>query len=161
MDKLLPWAAGLPFVPKVILSLVVVSLAVFVLFVLWTPSSTTDTASRVSPQENKEPVKSDAPQLSRAECDALADLLRRGRAGLNRLVAERASETARAEVTGIQNEIRDWLGHHLSSVYAEAFMSAEPSTQVPDRYPFQYAGLYQQMRGRLTYLTTIVGRFCG
>lgn len=37
MDSLLTWAAGLPLIPRGLLSLLVVILAVFILVVLWTP----------------------------------------------------------------------------------------------------------------------------
>lgn len=113
------------------------------------------------PLSSPPPAIAEQPRrLSAAECDTLADLLKRGRSALNRLVAERASDEARAEAAGIQNETRDWLGQHLGEVHAEAFMSADPSIQVPANYPSQYGGIYQRMRGRLTHLTSIAGRFC-
>jgi hypothetical protein len=98
--------------------------------------------------------------LSALQCETLATLLQRGRASLNKLVAERASDAARAEASSIQNEIRDWLGQNLGVAYAEAFMSAEPAQLVPSNYPYRYGGIYQHMRGRLTYLTSVVGQFC-
>lgn len=36
MDNLLPWAASLPLIPKLVLSALVVGFAIFVLIVLWT-----------------------------------------------------------------------------------------------------------------------------
>lgn len=40
LQKLLPWLVSLPFLPKVVLSLVLVSFTAFVLLVLWTPPPT-------------------------------------------------------------------------------------------------------------------------
>ena len=37
LQKLLPWLVSLPFLPKVVLSLVLVSFTAFVLLILWTP----------------------------------------------------------------------------------------------------------------------------
>jgi len=186
MNNPLPWAASLPFMPKILLSVALVVFVLFVLAVLWIPPTTSDQTP--PPKSKTPPPKSDPPpgpnqnitnspgaiqggrdviiqrgqsKLSRDNCDALAGLMRQGRTSLNNVHVQRASDASRAEAIAVQKEMRGWLEQRLGLAFAEAFMSAKPWSMAPDAFPYRHLGFYQHFHGRLTYLTSIVTRYCG
>lgn len=55
LQKLLPWAAGLPLAPKIMISIIVLSFATLILLLIWTPSEQQTTSDRT--ESNKDIFK--------------------------------------------------------------------------------------------------------
>jgi len=64
INKLLIWGAGLPFLPKIILSIIVIGVAVFILIILWRPPNETPDSKMMSSRLNESEVDMVSDQIN-------------------------------------------------------------------------------------------------
>ena len=100
-------------------------------------------------------------RLTQDQFAELAGHIRRMDEGLKQMVRESASEPSRAEASRVQKDAHAWIEDHVGPAEAMSFMAAQPDPQVPDGFPWKYAGLHQRMRGRLTHLIQLARRLQG
>jgi hypothetical protein len=105
-----------------------------------------------------EPLAAETAQSRHSYQNELAAMIGQTRNALEQLVASRASDQARAEVAHLEEEVSSWLESRLGKLYAEGFRSAPPSVQVPTNYPAKFGGIYQRLRGKLSYLSSVAAK---
>jgi hypothetical protein len=106
------------------------------------------------------PLNEPQSRLRQSQCTELGNLVELGDTLLSRLVAERASDSVRADVDNWRSDSENWLKKN-APIQAVLFSTAPASSLRPTNYPSQYGPFYGRLRGQLNALRDILNKVCG
>jgi hypothetical protein len=124
-----------------------------------------DAAQRALAEEQKKSLTAPSQpparrELSRAQCDALAQHIAEMNEALRVVQRARFDEASRTKLSDKTKEIRAWLAQNINEVAAQSFFAAPPMITAYEGMPGQFGGLWQQGHGRLNALREIANRVC-